>query len=191
MAAGKYLEDDLDIAVESGVDYIAIDGCEAGTRGSAPILQDDFGLPTLFALIRADNYFRKHNLKGKISLIVSGGLVNPGHYLKALALGADAVYIGTIALFAMAHTEVLKALPWEPPPDVVWYKGKASHKLNVNKGAQNISKYLLSCNHEMKDGIIALGKRSIQQLDKEDLFALDHYTSEIVGIPVGYKEIHY
>lgn len=57
LAAGKYLEEDLEIAVESGVDVITLDGSKAGSKGTAPIFQDDFGLPSLFALVRADNFF--------------------------------------------------------------------------------------------------------------------------------------
>jgi len=64
-----------------------------------------------------------------VSLLITGGLATPGDFLKAVALGADAVYIGSIALFAMAHTQVLKAFPWEPPPDVVFFKGKYQNQL--------------------------------------------------------------
>jgi glutamate synthase domain-containing protein 2 len=191
LTAGKYIEKDLEIALEAGADYITIDGTEAGSKGTAPILQDDFGLPTLFALVRASNYLQKHNLKGKVSLIMAGGFYNPGQMLKALALGADAVYIGAIALFAMSHTEVLKAIPWEPPPAVVFYKGALQKKFNVNKGAENLANFLVACNEEIKEGVRALGKTSIREVDKNDLFALDPFTAKIIGIPLGYKEIPY
>jgi len=191
LAASKFLEDDLQIAAESGVDFFTIDGSRAGSKGTTPILQDDFGLPTLFAVVRAVNFIKKNELENKISLIISGGLATPGDYLKALAMGADAVYIGTIALFAMSHTQVLKSLPWEPPPAIVWYKGKHQNKLDVDKGAKNLAKYLFSCNQEIKDAVKALGKKSIHEVDKSDLFALDPFTAEVAGIPLGYKEIKY
>ncbi|WP_258871648.1 glutamate synthase-related protein, partial [Halobacillus trueperi] len=66
-----------------------------------PTLEDDFGLPTLHSLVRAVDWLNEHNLKEKYQLIVSGGLTTPGHFLKALAIGADAVYIGSIALMAI------------------------------------------------------------------------------------------
>ncbi len=191
LAAGKYLEDDLSIALASGVDFFALDGSNAGSKGTTPILQDDFGLPTLFALIRAANFINKHALRNKVSLIVSGGLATPGDYLKALALGADAVYIGSVALFAMGHTQILKPLPWEPPPELVWYKGKCQNKFDVSKGAETLAKYLHSCNEEIKDAVKALGKKSIHEVDKSDLFALDDFTAQVAGIPVGYKEINF
>ncbi len=191
IAASKYIEKDLEIALGAGVDFISIDGSEAGSKGTAPLLQDDFGLPTLFALIRASNYLQKHNLKGKVSLIMAGGFYNPGQMLKALALGADAVYIGAIALFAMSHTQVLKAIPWEPPPALVFYNGAFQKKLNVDKGAKSLANFLLACNEEIKEGVRALGKKSIREVDKNDLFALDPFTAKAIDIPLGYKEIPY
>ncbi|MFZ5944683.1 MAG: FMN-binding glutamate synthase family protein [Bacillota bacterium] len=188
-AGSKYIEKDLEIALEAEVDFIAIDGAQAGSKGTAPILQDDFGLPTLFALKRANDYLIETNSKDKVSLIMAGGFYNPGQMLKAIALGADAVYIGAIALFAMAHTQVLEALPWEPPPSVVFFQGHMKNKLNVNTGAKNLYKYLEACNQEIMEGVRALGKSSIKEVNKEDLFALDSYIAEIVEIPLGYKKI--
>ncbi|NMA02598.1 MAG: FMN-binding glutamate synthase family protein [Clostridia bacterium] len=189
IAGSKYIEEDLKIAINAGVDYIAIDGSQAGSKGTPPILQDDFGLPTLFALERANNYLVENGLKDKVSLIMAGGFYNPGQMLKALALGADAIYIGAIALFAMSHTQVLKAMPWEPPPSVVFYKGAFQKDFKINKGAQSLAKFLKACNEEIKEGIRALCKRSLKEVNKEDLFALHPYTAEILGIPLGYKKI--
>ncbi|WP_243131585.1 FMN-binding glutamate synthase family protein [Desulfallas thermosapovorans] len=188
LAAGKYLEEDMLIACSAGVDFITLDGCNGGTKGSTPILQDDFGLPTLFAVVRGANFIKEHQLKNKVSLIVSGGLVTPGDYLKAIALGADAIYIGSIALFAMSHTQVLKPFPWEPPPELVWYKGKYRRSFDVDKGAEALAKYLLSCNEEIKEAVRALGKKDIREIDKSDLFALDHFTAEVAGIPLGFNK---
>jgi len=191
LAAGKYLEDDLRIACAAGVDFFTLDGSKGGSKGTTPLLQDDFGLPTLFAVVRGANFIKKHALGNKVSLIVSGGLATPGDYLKAIALGADAVYIGTIALFAMSHTQVLKPFPWEPPPELVWYKGKYQHKLDVDKGAKSLAKYLCSCNEEIKEAVQALGKKSIHEVNKSDLFALDHFTAKVADIPLGYEEIRW
>lgn len=191
LAGSKYIEKDLEIALDADVDYIVLDGSQAGSKGTAPILQDCFGLPSLFALVRASEYLKVRKCKDKVSLIMAGGFYNPGQMLKALALGADAVYIGTIALFAMAHTDVLKAVPWEPPPSVVFYNGYFKNKLNVNKGAQNLAKFLKACDEEIQEGIRALGKNCLKDVNKDDLFALDPYTSEVVGIPLGYKKISY
>lgn len=191
LAGSKFIEKDLEIVLQAQVDFIVFDGAQAGSKSTAPILQDDFGLPSLFALKRANDYLIETSQRSNVSLIIAGGFYNPGQMLKALALGADAVYIGSIALFAMAHTEVLEALPWEPPPSIVFYKGPLKKKLNVSKGAKNLSKFLISCNEEIMTGVRALGKKSIKEVNKDDLFALDPYIAEIVNVPLGYKKIPY
>src|SRR5690606_30943542 len=83
------------IALEAGVDFFTVDGAEGGTHGGAPTLQDDVGLPTIYAVSRAADFLASKGAKGDVSLIATGGLVTPGMMLKAMALGADAVYIGT------------------------------------------------------------------------------------------------
>lgn len=189
IAPGKYLEQDMEIAVQAGVDFIVLDGAEAGSKGTPPILQDDFGLPTLFALARGARFLEQHKYQERVSLIVSGGFYNPGQMLKALALGADAVYIGAIALFGVSHTESLKALPFEPPTAVTYDTGAFKKQFDIDKGALNISNFLISCDAEIKEGIRALGKTGLDQVNKSDLFALDDTTAKILDIPIGYKEI--
>lgn len=98
------VEEDIDRALDAGVDVITIDGARAGAGESAPIFQDDFGLPTIRGLCRAVEHLEKRRARDKVSLIASGGLFQPGDYLKALALGADAVALGTVPLLAAIHT---------------------------------------------------------------------------------------
>lgn len=185
IAAGNSLEEDLFFIVEAGADFITIDGAPGGSGGTPPILQDDCGLPTFFALCRAVKFLEKLGVRGSVELIVSGGLKTPGDYLKALALGADAVAIGSIALFAMSHTQVLEALPFEPPIQVVYQNGTYKDRFDVAKGAKNLANYLISCTEEMKEAVRALGKTDISQLAKEDLFALDQESAEVAGVPYG------
>lgn len=187
LAAGQDLEKDLSLAVDAGVDAVAIDGAEAGTKGSPPILQDDFGLPTFYAISRAGKFWDNHRLHGKVSLIVGGGLTTPGDFLKVLALGADAVYIGSIALYALAHTQVLKVLPWNPPVNIV-FQGSPEHKrLNVNQAAASLANFLTSCALEMAEAIKALGKNSVAEVTRHDLVALDPNTAAAAGVPLAYR----
>jgi glutamate synthase domain-containing protein 2 len=186
IAAGNDLEKDMAHALEAGVDFITVDGAQGGTAGAAPILEDDFGLPTLYALCRAAAFLEQHQARDQVSLIIGGGLKTPGDYLKALALGADAVAIGTIALWAMTHTQVFHSLPYEPPVQAVLEMGKDKDKLNIEKGGRNLASYLLSSVDEMKLAVRALGKKSIKEVNKNDLFALDRQTAEIAGILPGY-----
>ncbi len=191
IAAGNKLERDLAYILEAGADFITVDGAQGGTAGAPPVLQDDFGLPTLIALCRAVKFLERQKAKKEVSLIISGGLKTPGEYLKALALGADAVAIGTIALWAMTHTQVFHSLPYEPPVQVVYYQGKDKDKLNVEKGALNLANYLKSAVEEMKIATAALGKKSLAEVNKNDLFAIDERTAAIAGIPLAWDGVDF
>ncbi len=183
MGAGGKIEEDIDHLLEMGVDYIAIDGGQASTHAGAPILADDFGIPTLHAVIRASNHLRRRKMKGKVSLIVSGGLLVPGHFLKVLALGADAVYLGSAILFALAHTQVTKALPFEPPTQVVWHQGKFKDQFDIKEGTRGAEKFLTSSTEEIKMALRAMGKSSLSELSRKDLVSYDEMTAKMIGIP--------
>lgn len=187
IAAGRYLEADLALLCHAGVDFIALEGAEAATKASAPILQDDFGVPMVFAISRAANWLQKNKFKDKVSLIASGRMRTPGDVLKACALGADACYMGAVALFAMTHTQVLKALPFEPPTQVIWHQGKYKNKFKVNDGAKYLYQFLRSCKEEMVDGVKALGKTTLQDVNRDDLMALSDLVSKGCGVPLVYE----
>lgn len=191
IGAGKQLEADLDWLCSSGIDYIVLDGAEASTKGGAPILADDFGLPTVFAISRAVKWLEKNNYKDKVNLIVSGKIRTPGDVLKACALGADACYMGAISLFAMTHKQVLYSLPFEPPTQSVWYNGKFQNKLNVSQAAQALAKFFQSCKEELDEAIKSLGKTSLQEVGKEDLFSLSELISKACGVPMAYEPFIY
>ncbi len=187
MGAGGKIEQDIDHLLEMGVDYIAVDGGQAATHAGAPILADDFGIPTLHAVVRASNHLKRRKMKEQVSLIVSGGLLIPGHFLKVLALGADAVYLGSAILFSVAHTQVTKSLPFEPPTQVVWNEGKYSHQFKVKDGAESAEKFLKASTEEMKMALRAMGKRSLSELSRRDLTSYDELTARMIGIPFTFN----
>ncbi|MDA8353239.1 MAG: FMN-binding glutamate synthase family protein [Firmicutes bacterium] len=180
--AGHYLERELDIALEGEIDYIVVDGAEAGTHGGPTILQDDLGLPTLHALARTIRHLEKRGVKRDVSVIAAGGLTTPGHYLKAMALGADAVYIGSIALVGMLHTQFNIGSPMEPPVQVLLYHGKFKEDFNVEQGAEHLAKFLKSCVEEMRVMAYALGRTDLNQVDRSDLVSLDRELARLLGV---------
>lgn len=182
IGAGDYMEKDLYWILEAGLDFVTIDGAEAASKGVPPAILDDFGLPTIYAITRTINYLEKENARKEIDIILAGKLINPGDFLKAIALGADAVYIGSAALFAASHTQVLKSLPFEPPTQVSWMDGKQEARFNIEKGAQSLAKFINSCTEEMKMALTVMGKTSLTQLSKNDLVAVDPVVAEITGI---------
>jgi glutamate synthase domain-containing protein 2 len=182
IAATHFMEQELDVAIEAGVDYFVVDGSEAGTHGGPTTLQDDVGLPTLFALARTVHHLENRGVKDDISVIVAGGLTTPGHFLKAMAIGADAIYIGSIALVALLQTQMAKAIPTEPPVQIPLYLGKFKEDLNVEEGAEHLAKFLKSCVDEMKQVAYALGKTDLAQFNRRDLVSVDPHLAEVIGI---------
>ena len=177
MATG-HLEDDLAVAVDLGFDAVILDGAQGGSHAAPPIKEDDFGIPSLNALVRAVRYLKNTQL----SLIVAGGYFTPGQCLKALALGADAVYLGTVPLFALVHSQIDKAIPWEPPATLIFYDSPIKTQLNINQAATNVANALQAMVLEMEEGIRGLGKASLKELNSDDLVALDALTAEVTGV---------
>jgi glutamate synthase domain-containing protein 2 len=186
IAAGKHLEADLYWVCNSGVDFIVVDGAEAATKGSPPILQDDFGVPTIFAIDRAARWMERHGFKDRISLIASGRIRTPGDALKVKALGADACQIGAIALVALSHNQVNKPMPFEPPTALTWYGEAFADQFDIETGAKSLQNFLESCKLEMCEGIRALGKTSLSQVDKEDLMTTNEMFARALDIPMVY-----
>lgn len=181
-AASHWLKRELEIALQAGVDYFVIDGAEAGTHGGPPTLQDVVGLPTLHALNRAARFLEQRGKKADVSIIAAGGLTTPGHFLKAMALGANACYIGSIALMGMMQAQMAKALPFEPAPQLPLYLGKFKEELDVEKGAEHLAKFLKSCVEEMRLVAYALGKTDLAQFDRSDLVSVDRDLAQMLGI---------
>ncbi len=186
IAATHFLEQEMQIALQAGVDFITVDGAEGGTHAAAPTLEDDVGLPTLFAVNRAAKYLWKQKATGHVSLIAAGGLRTPGDCLKAMAFGADAVYLGTVAVMAMVGDQAVKSMPFEPPTSLVVYNAKATEKLDVDRSARNLFRFLNATVREMELVCMSLGKTSLQDVTRSDLCTLDPFLSWATGVDVAY-----
>lgn len=184
ICATHFMERELEVAVQAGVDFFVVDGAESGTQGGPTTLLDDVGLPTLFALVRTVQYLEERGVKQRISVIASGGLTTPGHFLKAMALGADAVYIGSIALIALLQTQMAKVLPTELPPQFPLYLKNFKEDLDVEKGAEHLANFLMSSVEEMKLVAYTLGKTDLAQINKMDLVTVDRDLAQ--ALQIGY-----
>src|SRR6202162_3621284 len=111
--------DDVKLAAKAGADVIVVDGMEGGTGASPAILQEHTGIPTLAAVCEARAALEDIGLYGEVQLIIAGGIRDGVDPAKAMALGADAIYIGTAALIALncnkaIYVEDYRALGAEP-----------------------------------------------------------------------------
>ncbi|MBU5592197.1 FMN-binding glutamate synthase family protein [Clostridium sp. MSJ-4] len=187
IAGSHYIEKDLEILLRSNLDFITIDGAEGGTSGAPPTLEDHLGLPTLYSLSRAYNFLKEKNAENKVDIIIAGGLRNPGEFLKALALGAKAVYIGSIAVVATLQSQTIKATPFEPTPQLFLYDGDKKDDFDIDKGADTLSNFLVSCKEEMKLALMAMGKNQISELNTLDLVSVDKDLAEALQIPSAWN----
>lgn len=183
LAATHDLERELEAALAAGVDFIALDGAEAGTHASPPVIADDFGIPTAHALARAVRFLERAGVRDRVSLIVGGGLRTPGEMLKALALGADAVYVGTVALMASTHGQLSEVVPFEPVTTLVFASGRHADRFDPELGARNLANFLRACAAEMAEAARALGRRALREITREDLVARDREAAEVFGLP--------
>ena len=187
LAATDRLEQDLDDLAAAPLDFICLDGAEGGTHGGPAILQDDFGLPTMYAVARADAHLHRQGRRTGLSLIASGGLYTPGMCLKALALGADACYVGTGVVVAAIAEQGVRAVPWEPPYSMIFQSGSDRRLFSPDNAEKRAASYLRSTTAEIEQGMRALGKTALAELTRQDMVALTPMTAALTGcrLPLG------
>lgn len=183
--ATQRLEQEMAIMTEAGVDFIHIAGSEAGIHYCPAILADDTGLPTLPALCRASAFLETMGHRGRATLIVSGGLATPGQFLKALALGADAVAIGTVALLAVAHAQITTVLPFEPISQLLYETGNKKNKLSIEDGSRGLGNFLQSCKEEIDICMRTLGRTRLKDVTRDDMCALSHDVARLACVQLG------
>jgi glutamate synthase domain-containing protein 2 len=182
IAGTDYIERELDVIAATDADFIVIDGSEGGTAVAPSTLEDDIGLPTLHTLVRTIDWLEEQGERDRFSVIAAGGLCTPGHFLKALAIGADAVYIGSIAVFAAIGAQVVEVTPQHVPAQLALYQGKEKDKLDVDKAAGSLCNFLASCREEMMLACQAMGKSSLAGLSRDDLVTVDKDLAEFMAI---------
>ncbi len=192
--------DDVKLAAKCGADVVVVDGMEGGTGASPEILQDHTGIPTLAAIVEARRALEDGGYYGKVQLIAAGGLRSGIDVAKALALGADACYIGTAALIALncnapLYVEDYEKLGTMPgachhchtgrcPVGITTQDPKLVARLPIEEAAQRVANFLTAMTLEVQMIARACGKANVHDLDPEDLRALTLEAALITGIPL-------
>jgi glutamate synthase domain-containing protein 2 len=175
------VENDVRLALKAEPDVIAIDGMEGGTGAAPRIMLDDFGIPTLAAVVKARKVMGN---KSKQDLIVGGGLNKGADIAKALALGADAVFMSFPLLVSMGCIYCKQCYLGKCPVGITTQDPELRKKLNVDDAVKKVVNFLNACNEEVKMAAAACGKRNVHELDKDDLISLSLRISQITGIPL-------
>ena len=148
----------------SGADIIAIDGFRGGTGAAPTRIRDNVGIPIELALGSVDQRLREENIRDNVSLVVAGSIRCSSDVVKAICLGADAVYIGSAALVSMGchlcRTCNLGKCNWgiaTQRPDLV-------KRLNPDLAAERLINMLTGWNHEIQEMMGGMGINSIEAL---------------------------
>jgi methylamine---glutamate N-methyltransferase subunit C len=195
------VSDDVKLAVKAKADVIVVDGMEGGTGASPDVLLDHTGIPTLSAVTEAAHALDDLKVLGEIQLVVSGGIKNGVDAAKALALGADAVSIGTAALIALncnapLFKEDYQKLGVEPgfchhchtgrcPVGVTTQDPELEARLVLDEAADRVFNFVTAMTMEMQMMARACGKSDVHHLEAEDMRALTIEASMITGIPLA------
>ena len=183
IAAGRVRED-VKIAAKTGGDGIVIDGSEGGT-GAAPVVASaHLGIPTLPALVLAVRALEEMGLKDEISLVVSGGIRDGSDVVKALALGADAVAIGTGAMVAMGCVVCLRCHEGNCAFGIGTQDPERRKKLNIDDAARKVANYIQAMTYEATLIAKAAGKTALANMEREDLRSLTLEACAMTGIPL-------
>jgi len=176
------VENDVEILVESGADFISLDGFGGGTGATELFVRENVGIPIVVALPRADRHLRKIGKRNKVSLIAGGGLRTSADFAKCLALGADAVYIGTSALIAMNCQQYRICHTGYCPTGVTTNDPALVQRLDVDEGVRRLTNFINVSNVEVAGLLRIVGKDDIRKLGLEDLVALKKDLSEATGV---------
>src|SRR5258707_2424673 len=192
---------DVKLAAKARADVVVIDGMEGSTGASPDLLQEHTCIPTLPAVCEARAALEELGLFGEVQLIIAGGIRHGSDVAKALALGADAVYVGTAALIALncnkpLYVEDYHALGAAPyachhchtgrcPVGITTQDPELTKRLDIDAGAERVANWFHAVSSEIQILARACGKRDVHDLEPEDLRALTLEASMITGVPLA------
>jgi glutamate synthase domain-containing protein 2 len=192
---------DVALAVKAGADVVVLDGMQGGTGATQDVFIEHAGIPTLPALRQAVEALQELDMHRKVQLVISGGIRSGADVAKALAMGADAVSIGTAALIALdcnkpIHIEDYRTLGAEPgachhchtgrcPVGIATQDPDLESRLDVAEGARRVRNYLTTLTIEAQTLARACGKSHLLNLEPEDLAALTIEAAAMAGVPLA------
>ena len=192
---------DVALAVKSGADVVVLDGMQGGTAATQEVFIEHVGLPILSAIRPAVQALQDLGMHRKVQLIVSGGIRNGADVAKALALGADAVAIGTAALVALGDNDPIyedeyRKLgttagaydDWQDgrdPAGITTQDPELAARLDPVAAGRRLANYLSVLALEAQTIARACGKSHLHNLEPEDLVALTIEAAAMAGVPLA------
>ncbi|MBU7598359.1 alpha-hydroxy-acid oxidizing protein [Streptomyces sp. P38-E01] len=182
--SAQHIEKDIDAALDIGVDYLILDGRGGGT-GAAPLLfRDNISVPTIPALARARRHLDRRE-RDDVSLIITGGLRVPADFLKALALGADAVAVSNSAMQAIGCVGMRACHTNKCPVGIATQDPHLRERLPVDEGAERLARFMTSSVELMQVMARACGHDHLGKLNRHDLVAWKREIADLAGVAYG------
>ena len=150
--------------VRAGADIIVLDGLRGATGAAPKIIRDNVGIPIEMALASVDTRLREEGIRNRASLVVSGGIRNSGDLAKAIALGADAVNIGTAALIALGCHVCQQCHTGKCAWGICTSDVRLTKRVNPDIGARRLANLLRGWSIELKDILGGLGVNALESL---------------------------
>lgn len=192
---------DTMLAVKSGADVIVVDGMQGGTGATQDVFIEHVGIPTLPAVRQAVEALQELGMHRKVQLIVSGGIRSGADVAKALAMGADAVSIGTAALIALGCNSPKWEKDYEKlgtaagfyedyqegndPAGITTQDEELARRLDPIEGGKKLANYLRVLTMEAQTIARACGKSHVLNLEPEDLVALTIESAAMAKVPLA------
>ncbi|MBD3635404.1 MAG: FMN-binding glutamate synthase family protein [Methylophaga sp.] len=192
---------DVKLAVKAGADVIVVDGMQGGTAATQDVFIEHVGIPTMAAIPQAVQALQEMGMHRKVQLIVSGGIRNGADVAKCMALGADAVAIGTAAMVALGDNDP----KWEEEYQKLgstagsyddWHEGRDPAGISTQdpelmkrfdpvEGGRRLANYLRVLTLEAQTLARACGKNDLRNLEPEDLVALTVESAAMARVPLA------
>ena len=170
----------------SGADIISIDGYRGGTGAAPRRIRDNVGIPIELAIAVVDQRLREERIRDRVSVIASGGIRNSSDVVKAIALGADAVSIGTAALCALGCHICASCHTGRCAWGLATQDAELAERLDPEKGAQRLVNLVNAWTREIREFMGGMGIDSIEALRGNRLalrgVGLNAKELEILGI---------
>lgn len=170
----------------SGADIIAIDGYRGGTGAAPTRIRDNVGIPIELALASVDQRLRDEGIRNEVSVVVAGSIRSSSDVVKAIALGADACYIGTAALLALGCHLCRSCQTGKCNWGIATQRPDLVKRLNPNIGYQRLVNLVHAWDHEIKEMMGGMGINSVEALRGNRLMlrgiGLNEKELEILGI---------
>ena len=192
---------DTALAIKAGADVVVIDGMQGGTAATQEVFIENVGQPTLACIRPAVEALQDLDMHREVQLIISGGIRNGADAAKAIALGADAVSIGSAAMIAIGDNDPKWQAEYQELGTMAgayddWHEGKdpagiftqdptLMKRLDPVKAGKRLSNFLKVMTLEAQTIARACGKNDLHNLEPEDLVALTLEAAAMVKVPLA------